>query len=179
MLAGARAVPAETKDNRLLMSKTWRRFVQHTQLLLDSYRHWLHAELVDRAASPEEQARSLYHAPFVVVSHGTEADPLLSYGNQAALALWEMDIDTLCGMPSRQTAEAMHRDERARLLARTSEKGYVDDYRGIRISGTGKRFLIQRAIVWNLVDHQGRDQGQAATFSHWTFLESPLSENHG
>ena len=48
--------------------------------------------------------------------------------------------------------------------------GYVDDYRGIRISSTGERFEIQQAIVWNLIDAAGQYQGQAATFHHWNFL---------
>jgi hypothetical protein len=88
----------------------------------------------------------------------------------AALGLWEMPIETLLKTPSRLTAEPVHRDERARLLERTSRDGYVDDYRGIRISSTGRRFEIDRATVWNLVDATGQRVGQAATFSDWRFL---------
>lgn len=139
----------------------------HTQVLLDSYRHWLKAELIPRG-TPEEDARNLYLAPFVVVSHGTEADPILTYGNRTALDLWEMDVDTL-RTPSRLTAEPVHRDERARLLERTTRNGYVDDYQGIRISATGRRFRIKRAIVWNLLATDGSYAGQAATFAGWEF----------
>jgi hypothetical protein len=70
-------------------------------------------------------------------------------------------------MPSRRTAEPVHRDERAQLMARAARDGYVDDYRGVRISSSGKRFLIEQAIVWNLVDAEGNRVGQAATFSQW------------
>ena len=93
---------------------------------------------------------------------------MLNYGNAAALALWEMDWDTFTRTPSRLTAEPMHRDERARLLARTRDQGFVDDYSGIRISRSGRRFRIERAIVWNLVDAAGAPCGQAATFDQWT-----------
>ena len=61
----------------------------------------------------------------------------------------------------------MHRDERAQLMTRAARDGFVDDYRGIRISSSGKRFLIERAIIWNLIDHDGQRVGQAATFSQW------------
>lgn len=115
-----------------------------------------------------EQAERLFHAPFVVVSHGTQADPILNYGNAAALALWEMTPEQFTQTPSRLTAEPMHRDERARLLERTRRDGYVDDYSGVRISATGKRFRIEQAIVWNLTDAEGNHRGQAATFSEWT-----------
>jgi len=103
-----------------------------------------------------------------VVSHGTEADPILNYANAAALALWEMTPAQFMQTPSRLTAEPMHRDERARLLERTRRDGYADDYSGVRISATGKRFRIERAIVWNLTDAVGSHRGQAAMFSDWT-----------
>ena len=144
----------------------------HVQLLLDSFARLLGRELMSRAGSLEEQAERLFHAPFVVVSHGIEADPVLNYGNASALALWEMDFATLTRTPSRLTAEPVHRDERARLLERTLCDGYVDDYAGIRISSTGKRFRIEQAVVWNLVDAAGIRHGQAATFDRWTPLES-------
>jgi len=144
--------------------------VHHVQILLDSFARRLGRELVSREGSPAEQAERLWGAPFVVVSHGTEPDPVLNYGNANALALWEMTWDELTQTPSRLTAEPVHRDERARLLARTREHGFVDDYSGIRISKTGRRFRIERAIVWNLIDAAGQLHGQAATFDRWTPL---------
>jgi hypothetical protein len=142
--------------------------VAHAQLLLDSFARLLGRELVSREGSATEQAERLFRAPFVVVSHGTEADPVLNYGNAAALALWEMPWDELTRTPSRLTAEPVHRDERSRLLARTRAHGFVDDYSGIRISKSGRRFRIEQAIVWNLTDGAGGHRGQAATFDSWT-----------
>jgi hypothetical protein len=144
--------------------------IEHVQLMLDSFARLLGRDLIPRDGSPAEQAERLFRAPFVVVSHGTEADPLLNYGNAAALALWEFTPEELRRTPSRLTAEPVHRDERARLMERTRRDGYVDDYSGIRISTTGRRFRIERAIVWNLADAAGIPRGQAATFAHWTPL---------
>jgi len=146
-------------------------WIEHTQILLNSYRRFLGKELMQRDGSEEEQSRSLFEAGFVVVSHGTQTDPILNYGNQTALNLWEMDTETLLQTPSRLTAEPVHRDERAKLLERTSRDGFVDDYRGIRIASTGRRFLIEKAIVWNLLNSNGDRVGQAATFSDWVFLD--------
>lgn len=146
------------------------RLTSHTQILLESFARRVGRELIERSGDAESQAERLFTAPFVVVSHGTEADPVLNYGNRTALELWETDFTTLTTMPSRLTAEPVHRDERARLLERTARDGYVDDYRGIRISATGRRFLIEQAIVWNLDDGAGNRLGQAATFDRWEFL---------
>jgi len=144
--------------------------VRWSQLLLDSFRRWLGRDLIERKGSPEEQAGALYHAPFVVVSHGMETDPILNYGNRVALNLWGLDWERFTGVPSRLTAEPGNQAERARMLAQAQEKGFIDDYKGVRISGTGKRFLVEQAIVWNVVGAEGEQIGQAATFSHWTFL---------
>jgi hypothetical protein len=68
-------------------------------------------------------------------------------------------------LPSRLSAEPLARDERARLLARVTEFGFVDDYSGMRISGRNKRFMITNATVWNLLDADGVYRGQAAAFT--------------
>lgn len=146
-------------------------WVARADLLLDSFARLLGRELVSPVGSPVARAERLYRAPFVVVAHGVEADPILTYGNAAALALWEMDADAFTRTPSRLTAEPMHRDERARLLERTTRDGYVDDYAGIRISRSGRRFRIEQAIVWCLADASGTPRGQAATFERWTRLD--------
>ena len=62
------------------------------------------------------------------------------------------------------------REERARLLAAVTERGFIDDYSGVRISKTGRRFKISRAMVWNLLTEEGKLCGQAAMFRHWELL---------
>lgn len=145
-------------------------WIARAGVLLESFRRLLGRELIDRTGNATDDARRLFQAPFVVVAHGTEADPILNYANLAALTLWETDVATITKMPSRLTAEAPERAERERLLARTARDGYVDDYRGVRITATGRRFEIDRAIVWNLEDAAGVRVGQAATFAEWRFL---------
>ncbi|RLT10578.1 MAG: MEKHLA domain-containing protein [Planctomycetota bacterium] len=139
----------------------------HTQVMLNSFRRFVGRDLIERTGDAAEEAKIVFQARFVVVSHGTQDDPILNYGNKTALALWEMDLPTLMSTPSRLTAEPMHRDERAQLMTRAARDGFVDDYRGIRISSSGIRFLIERAIIWNLVDAAEQRVGQAATFADW------------
>lgn len=142
----------------------------HTACLARSLKHWTGRELLPGISSPVELAQKMFEAPFVIVSHGTETDPILNYGNRVALALWEMSWAELTRTPSRLTAEAPDRRERARLLAAVAQRGFIDDYSGVRISKTSRRFRIARATVWNLVTEDSRPCGQAAMFDQWTFL---------
>lgn len=153
--------------------------IEWTQLLLDSYHHWLNRELIARSGNFQAQAHQLFESPFVVVSHGPEDDPILNYGNRAALVLWETTWGQLTRTPSRLTAEPLNRLERAQMLRRASQHGYIEDYRGIRISTSGKRFFVEGATVWNVIDSKGRQLGQAATFSQWRYFdaESPDGEH--
>lgn len=141
-----------------------------SQLLLNSYCRWMGHELIDRSGTIREQARALFHAPFVVVSHGTEEDPVLNYGNRAALGLWEAIWEEFIRIPSRRTAEPVNRAERAWMLDQAATRGFIHDYKGVRISTTGRRFLVEQALVWNIVDLAETKWGQAATFSTWTLL---------
>ena len=135
--------------------------------MLDSYRRWTGRELIARSGDPVVDAKVLFEAPFVIVSHGTQKNPILNYGNQTALNLWEIDWAHLTKMPSRETAEPMHREERELFMTRVKRDGFVTGYEGIRISKSGKRFRIEDALIWNIIDEKGSVCGQAATFSKW------------
>lgn len=141
-------------------------------LALDSHRHWTGRDLVPGLAPSGDDARyqTLWSMPRVLVSHGIQEDPVFWFGNSAALTLWELDWDSFTRTPSRYTAEAPLREERARLLDQVTRHGFIDDYAGIRISRTGKRFRIRLAVVWNLRDERGDHAGQAASFTDWEFL---------
>ena len=139
------------------------------ELLLDSFRRWTGRDLLMRTGRSED-AQTLYVAPFVVVSHGIEPDPVLNYGNRFALELWETDWESFTRTPSRLTAEPVNQAERERMLAQAAARGFINDYQGVRITRTGRRFLVENALVWNVVEPDGTRVGQAASFSRWTFL---------
>lgn len=133
------------------------------QLIISSFSRLVGQELID-------QKQSLFEAPFAVLSHGTQADPIFNYGNKTALELFEMEWDDFIKLPSRLSAEQVAQEERNRLLARVNEFGFIDDYKGVRISSTGKRFMVEDAIVWNLLDVEGIYRGQAAALYKWRWL---------
>ena len=155
------------------MSDAWLsdEVIQRCGWLVAGFRRWTGRELLaDLPPEPLAQARALYDAPFVVVSHGTQLDPVFWFANRTAQRLWEVDWATFIRMPSRQSVEAGEHDDRERLLARAKAHGYVDDYQGVRISASGRRFRIQNVVLWNLRNEHDQPAGQAATFADWTFL---------
>ncbi|RKT47279.1 MEKHLA domain-containing protein [Thiocapsa rosea] len=139
----------------------------HARLLRTSHRHLTGRDLIDPGVDDREAARRLFAAPFALLSHTADPDPILTYGNRIVLDLFELDWETLTRMPSRLTAEAPDREARARLLAQVTANGFIDHYSGVRVSSSGRRFRIESAVVWNLIDQEGRQLGQAATFEHW------------
>jgi hypothetical protein len=147
----------------------------HIAWLVDSLRHWTGRDLVAADLPRGEQARQLFHAPFALLSHDGALDPLLNYGNLAGMRLFELSWSELMATPSRLTAAAADRDERARLLASVAARGFIDDYRGMRVSKSGRRFIIENATVWNLLDEDGAPCGQAAMFADWRFLDGAIA----
>jgi hypothetical protein len=123
--------------------------------------------LADGAVS----ADAFWTAPLAILAHGTEPDPVFFYGDRLTLELFEVTAHQLLQMPSRLSAESVDRAERARLLDQVTSRGVIEDYAGVRISATGRRFRIERATVWNLIDAAGAVHGQAAAFDAWTRLD--------
>ena len=144
--------------------------VRHIAVLLHSFTRWTDRLLVDPRLGATDQARYLFYAPFVVVSHSVDPDPRFTYGNQTALTLFEMSWEEFTSLPSRQSAAPMHQVERERFLTTVARQGYMDGYQGVRIAKSGRRFRIEGATLWNLVTEHNTYCGQAATFNNWTFL---------
>ncbi len=149
----------------------WRQpaIIQHSQRLVRSFHYWTGERLVS-ASDVTDQSRLLFEAPFVLLSHGLEADPILNYGNQAALTLWQTYWEQLTQMPSRLTAEPVERQARANLLAQATKAGLIENYQGIRITRTGRRFFIENAVIWDVLNDSGTRCGQAAKFTDWKWL---------
>jgi hypothetical protein len=133
-------------------------------LLTDS-----HARLVGRPlVPPGTDAGWLYRdAPFAVLAHGTEPDPTFIYANLAAQVCFEYSWDEFITLPSRLSAEAPDQAERQRLLEQVERDGFLSGYRGVRVAKSGRRFIIESGVVWELIDRSGQRHGQAATFLSW------------
>jgi hypothetical protein len=136
----------------------------HIALLLSSYQALLNKPLL-KPLSGLSIGQQVFEADFALLSHNAAPDPLFTYANRLALDLFEFTWREFIGMPSRYSAEPLLREEREHLLTTVAAKGFIDDYSGVRIAKSGKRFLIQQAVVWNVYDSRQYYYGQAACFS--------------
>lgn len=137
-------------------------------LLVGSYRRVV-GEEPPFLAGGDASAIWLYErALHAVLAHDTAPVPRFTYANKAAQKCFEYTWEGIVGLPSHLSAEPQDRAERQRLLDLVTAQGYARGYRGVRIAKSGRRFLIEDGVVWQLVDEGGVLRGQAASFGRWS-----------
>jgi hypothetical protein len=141
--------------------------ISYSNLLSESFLQLTGQPLL---VSGSDLAKKLYEAPFALISHGIQVDPIFFYANQTAQKLWQMTWDEFVVFPSRLSVETMLQEERDRLLKEAQSKGYIDNFEGIRITKNGHRFKIQDAVLWNVMDSEGVQHGQACIIRRWDFV---------
>lgn len=124
---------------------------------------------LEAGRDPRQAAQELFAAGAVVLAHDGAADPRFVYANRAALLLWRRRWPELVGLPSRLSAAADARPERAAALQR-AHQGPIHDYAGERIDSQGRRFRLEGARLWTVRSDDGSACGQAATFARWWWL---------
>ena len=144
--------------------------VEHIRNVLNSFERLTGKTLIKRV-NPDKDFLSIEKGSFVLVSHNSSKNPILNFGNQFALRLWEMNWEEFVKTPSSKTAEVDLREDRSEMLKVVSKYGYFNNYEGIRVSSSGKRFKIKKAIIWNVNDDEGRFLGQAAYFESLEYLK--------
>ncbi len=112
----------------------------------------------------DELREAMWNAPFAIVAHGTETDPIFFYGNLYALQHFEMSFEEFVQLPSRSSAEPVAQEAREQALAKVAQQGYIEGYSGMRVAKSGCRFMITDCTIWNLLDAEGMYKGQAAVF---------------
>jgi PAS domain-containing protein len=137
-------------------------------LLVSSYRRALGREPAFLEHGAPRTAEWLYaQASHPVLAHNTDPDPRFIYANRAAQTAFEYDWDEITALPSRLSAEPVDREERQRLFDSVARHGFATGYSGVRIAKSGRRFLIEEGVVWQLIARDGAVRGQAATFANW------------
>lgn len=132
------------------------------ELLASSYARLLGQPLVPQPMPVAQATAWLYEeAPFAILAHNTAPDPVFIYGNKAAQRRFEYDWDEITRLPSRLSAEAPNREERQKFLERVQLLGYEAGYKGVRITKSGRRFMIEEATLWQMFDADGVLHGQA------------------
>ena len=137
-------------------------------ILAVSYATVVGEPLVPEGMPDTEAATWLYEAPFALLAQDTSPDPLFVYANLTAQERFEYNWDEFAGLPSRLSAGGQAREERRLFMEAVRLRGYANDYRGLRIAKSGRRFWIEDATVWNVISLQFGLVGQAALIRRWT-----------
>jgi len=153
-------IPDETNDF----------LAEYVCLIIKSLKKFKGIDLTDSSLSIKEQAKQVFEAPYVLLAHNATTDPIFQYSNKKGLELFEMSWDEFTRLHSKYSAEPQNRRERELLLNDVLLKGYADNYSGVRISKTGRKFKINAATVWNIMDENNEKKGQAALFRDYTYI---------
>jgi hypothetical protein len=130
--------------------------------ILDSYLRLLGRDLVERSGDEADDARRLFDLPLAVLAHDTSPVPLLDWANGAAARAFDAAPEALLGRPSADTTPADAVADRRALFDVLARRGFVTGYSGVRVSLTGRRFMIDDVTVFALADAAGRPAGHAA-----------------
>jgi hypothetical protein len=144
--------------------------ILHTQILNFSFHHWYGKDLIDGAENAYDLALKVYGAPFVLLSHGMEDDPVFNYANESGQKLFGYDWKTFISLPSRLSAEQNVAEARQKALEESMRKGFSENYCGVRINQAGQKFMIKNVLLYKVTDENQRNYGLAALFSDWEFL---------
>jgi hypothetical protein len=130
--------------------------------ILDSYRRLLGHDLIERSGAAAEDARRLFDLPLAVLAHDASPAPLLDWANLAAARAFDATPEALLGRPSAATAPADAVADRRTLFDVLARQGFVTGYSGVRVSLTGRRFVIDDVAVFEVTDAAGHPAGHAA-----------------
>jgi hypothetical protein len=144
--------------------------IKHCKLIEKNYKFWTGKELFEAKLTESELSEKMYHAPFVVLSHGTQADPIYNYVNLKAQELWEFTWDEMIKLPSRRSAGTNETAERLELIREGQEKGITFTEKALRESRSGKKFYIKNVVLFNLLGEGGEYAGQCAIYNDWEFV---------
>ena len=140
-----------------------------TTLLCDSYQRSVGRPLAPELGREPDFAGWLYReAPFAVLAQDATADPAFVYANRTAQGCFGYSWEEFSGLASRLSAPSADRAARDRLMAGVRRDGYVEGYRGLRESKSGRRFWIEDVTIWNLTGGDGAVLGQAALIRSWS-----------
>lgn len=140
-------------------------YQEHVAMLLDNLKRLTGFDLAGTYnISDDELGKRVFEADFYLLSNDASKDAILNYANKKALDLWEMTWEGLTQTPARLTAKLDNRQKRDDAMRRVNENNFIEGYSGVRISKSGKEFLIKDVAIWNLFTKDGKPCGRAAWF---------------
>jgi hypothetical protein len=141
---------------------------EHIALILANLKQLTGDDLIQKYGfSLDNLGAQVFDADFYLLSHNCDRDPILNYGNQRVLDLWEISWSELTQMYSHETAKSSDRASRSAVMQQVAVHNYVSGYDGIRVSKTGREFRILDVTIWNLFTSDRQPSGQAAWFKSY------------
>jgi MEKHLA domain len=113
---------------------------------------------------------------YVLITHGTESDPIYNFANRAALTAFWRSYSSMIQLPSARSVVLQSKDEsrRIQLMKSVTENNYVENATGVRIRDDGRFVKLVDAVVWNCFDDDDTYIGQAAFFDR---LQCPVLDS--
>eukprot|EP00271_Cylindrocystis_brebissonii_P002248 TRINITY_DN12699_c0_g1_i1.p1 TRINITY_DN12699_c0_g1~~TRINITY_DN12699_c0_g1_i1.p1 ORF type:complete len:256 (-),score=42.92 TRINITY_DN12699_c0_g1_i1:548-1315(-) len=145
--------------------------IMHSLAVIDSYFRATGKPIFPSSVEISVAAKALWELPRVVVTQGTEEDPLYNYGNKAALDLFEMDWPTFTSSVARKWAPEEEQTAHSELV-KSAVQGVQDIGGLVRVTSSGQTFKISQGAWWALTTLDGEPFGQGAVFD----IESPEVE---
>ena len=86
---------------------------------------------------------------YVLISHGTEDDPIYNFSNIAGLEAFHRTWEEVRKIPSRESVVLQSSDEKIRisLMKNVTANGFVEGATGIRVRGDGQFIRLVDAVV--------------------------------
>ena len=94
-----------------------------------------------------------------IASH--DINGFFNYLNKSALSLFKVTKDQVIGRSTTMTAPKSEQKQRNELLNQVNSNGFIDNYKGIRVTSDGELFQIEDATIWNVIDKNSHKIGQA------------------
>ena len=99
--------------------------VEHVSILLNNLKRWTGFDLAGEfTIAKSDLGKGVFEAAFCLLSSDLSPDPVLNYGNQRALDLWEMSWEELTSTRSRDTARADRQSDRDGLMRQIGEMNF-------------------------------------------------------
>ena len=107
----------------------------------------------------DDLAKGFDECPLPIASHDSNGS--FNYLNKAALSLFKVTKDQVIGRSTTMTAPKSEQKQRNELLNQVNSRGFIENYKGIRVTSDGGLFEIEDATIWNVYDKNSHRIGQA------------------
>lgn len=142
--------------------------IEYSKRLTDSYFFGTKKALIESDADQRENSFFLYHAPFILISHGPGTNPVINYANSKAQMLLGMPWEELINTSSGYLSKLDENNQALPGFADTGKDECISNYSTTLIAGAEHlRFKIKDSRLWRVMNDRKMCIGQAIMFVDW------------